>query len=137
MSFKEKMHWTSFITIALGFGYYYVNLAIYGHTVGPTFYFGLIAMAIGFFIAATIVAATVFAILNPKDANASTDERDRNFHRRALPVPYYILVVGAWCVGGLFHAFGPYVAMNALMGLLVSVELIRIGTQLFFYRRGY
>lgn len=137
MSFREKMHWTSFISIALGFGYYFVTLAIHGHTVEPGYYIGLIVMAIGFFIAATIVAATVFAIMNPKEAHAATDERDRNFHMRALPVPYYVLVVGAWCVGGLFHIYGPYVAMNALMALLVGVELIRIGTQLFFYRRGY
>ena len=137
MSFREKMHWASFIAIALGFGSYFVTLALHGHSVGPGYYLGLILMIIGFVIAAMIVAATVFAIWNPKDAHAAQDERDRMFHVRALAVPYYVLLLGAWGVGILFHLKGPFHALNSLLALLVGVELIRIGTQLYYYRRGY
>ena len=137
MSFREKMHWAALIAILLGFGFYFTTLNTIPHT-SHEYYFGLLVAIIGFIIAAMTIAAIVFALLNRGDAKAKADERDKLIHARGTHAAYYILLLGAWSVAAAAHfGHGLFFLLNLLLFVIVFAESVRIGAQLYFYRRGY
>jgi uncharacterized membrane protein len=96
----------------------------------------LIALAIVFTIIITI-AATLFASMRPKEANAPADERDRDITRRASGFAYYVLIAGLAGCFALAHITRDLVlVLNAVLAAAVIAELVRLGLQLRFYRAG-
>lgn len=140
MSFREKMHWVSFLAIIGGFSAYFISLW-YGQGAGGTdnsYYFGLLVLIIGGIIIAMTVAAIIMAIGNIGDAKAVQDERDRNIHARGTLAAYYTLLLGCWAlIAASFLGTSPFFLINMLLAIIVMAEIIRIGTQLYLYRRGY
>lgn len=137
MSFREKMHWASLIAILLGFGFYFTTLHTVPHT-SHDYYIGLLIAIVGFIIVTMTVAAIIFAIQNSGDAHAKTDERDKLIHMRGTHAAYYALMLGAWGVTVAAHfGHGMFFLLNLLLAIIVVAESVRIGTQLYFYRRGY
>ncbi len=137
MSFREKMHWASLVAILLGFGFYFFTLHTIPHT-SHDYYIGLLIGVIGFIIAVMTIAAIIFAIQNSKDAHARADERDRLIHMRGTHLAYYILVLGVWALAFAAHyGHGMFFLLNSMLFVLVLAECIRIGAQLYHYRKGY
>jgi uncharacterized BrkB/YihY/UPF0761 family membrane protein len=138
MAFREKIDWLSFAVILFGFSAYFwiFPYGVAGRE-GLAAQAGLlIALAVLFTIVLTI-AATLLALMRPKDANAPADERDRNITRRASGFAYYILIVGLAGCFALAHVTRDLVmVLNAVLAAAVVAELVRLGTQICLYRRG-
>jgi hypothetical protein len=84
------------------------------------------------------IGTIIFALRNPKDAKAPDDERDRSFQIRATHLAYYPMVVGSWlCIGLIFGGVSQPMLLRIILAMVVVAELIRIGAQIYFYRRGY
>ncbi|MGQ2929223.1 MAG: hypothetical protein ACT6Q3_02005, partial [Sphingopyxis sp.] len=59
-------------------------------------------------------------------------------HMHGTHYAYYPLVVGIWVnIFLIFWGIGQAQQLNLMIATLVVAELVRIGTQLFLYRRGY
>jgi hypothetical protein len=86
-----------------------------------------------------MIAGTAwFAIRTPKEANMKEDERDKTIHLRGTHLAYYPLVLGVWVnIFALINGLNFGWSVNILMATLVLSELVRVGSQIYFYRRGY
>ena len=138
MVFREKIDWLSFAVILLGFSaYFWIFPYGVGDREGMAAQAGLlIALAIIFTIAMTI-AATLLALMRPRDANAPADERDRNITRRASGFAYYVLIAGLAGCFALAHITRDLVlVLNAVLAAAAVAELVRLGLQIRFYRTG-
>ena len=65
------------------------------------------------------------------------DERDLIVNLRGSRNAYWAMAAGAWCVLLLTIAQQPLgLLFYALMGAFALAELVRLGSQLFYYRFG-
>jgi len=130
LAFREKSIVAQMSAILLVYGYFGVRLwgkpltsiAATGALIGITILMILI-----------LVAAHIAIRLNSGDQ--LTDERDRVIALRGSRIGYTALAAGVW--GVLFLAIGraPYdLLFYMIMGLFAVAELVRLGTQLFYYR---
>lgn len=140
MSFREKIHWVAFVAIALAFGWYFLTLpsAIADGHAGLWASAGLLLLpTLGIIIAMTLATA-LLAIRNPREVTFAEDERDRHFHLRGTHLAYYPMVVGSWlCIGLIFGGTNEVILLRVLLAMVVLSELVRIGSQIWFYRKGY
>ncbi|WP_447750765.1 hypothetical protein [Sphingopyxis fribergensis] len=138
MTFREKIDWLTMAVIALAFGWYAVvypwglrgvpALAAQG---------GLLLVVAIAMTAALTAAAIALAIHRPRDANAPSDERDRDITRRATTRAYYVLIAGAACCFALGYWTGDAaMVLNGLLGSIVVAELVRLASQVAAYRLG-
>ncbi len=138
MSFREKMHWVAFVAILLAFSWYFLAFP-WGQVKGPAALWAvggmLVPLTLGI-IAIMTVATVILAIRNRGEVHLAEDERDRAIHRRGTHLAYYPMVVGTWaCIGMLFAGVDSAVLINALLAMVVIAELLRIGSQIWLYRR--
>lgn len=139
MSFREKTHWVALIVIMGAFGWYFFQL----HTAMPRGPGNIAAsgglltvITVGIILAMTIIIGIIAAI-NPGDAHAKADERDRTIHWRGTHYAYYPIVLGTWlCIGMIYSGFSTPTILNTLLAVVVIAELVRIGTQIYLYRKG-
>jgi hypothetical protein len=139
MSFREKIHWVALFGLIVAFGWYFLA---YPWTIANTQQG--VWTAVGMLIPVTIIflvpmiAGTVFfAIRTPKEANLKEDEREKTIHLRGTHMAYYPLVLGVWAnIFFLINGIGFGYSVNILMATLVVSEVIRVGSQLYFYRKG-
>ncbi|NJM49727.1 MAG: hypothetical protein HC843_01565 [Sphingomonadales bacterium] len=137
---SRKIHWVAFLSLLAGFGWYFLHYpwAVANSKIGMlTSVWMLIPVTIIFLIP-MIAGTAFFAIRSPKEANLKEDEREKIIHLKGTHAAYYPLVLGVWAnifalINGL--AFGW--SVNILMATLVLAELVRVGAQLYYYRRGY
>ena len=140
MSFREKMHWVALVVMSLAFGWYFLTYP-WGLTSDPVAIWSsagrLLALTLGIII--TMTAATPFlAIRNPKEVHLKEDERDKAIHMRGTHIAYYPMIVGSWtCIGLIFGGVSQTLLLNLLLAMVVLAELLRIGVQIHYYRRGY
>ncbi len=140
MSFREKIHWIAFISIAGAFGWFFLTYpwAIVRTPAGVGATAGMLVPVTLAIIGSMAAAAAALAIRAPKDAHLQEDERERLIHLKGTHWAYYPLVIGVW--GNLFAIFWQLSAaerLNLLIATVVVAELIRVGAQLVYYRRGY
>lgn len=139
MSFREKIHWVTLVTMILAFGWYFLAYPwqIAASPAGVWASAGmLIPVVIGIIVAMTVASAWM-AIRTPGEVDVHEDERDRSIHFMGTHYAYYPLVVGVWAnIFALFWGVGPAVQLNLLLATVVLAEIARIGIQLFLYRRG-
>jgi hypothetical protein len=132
--FKEKTAWIALIGIAGAFIAYFGLIAIEPHPDNGRF--------VGFFLLVTIiqvvitaVASIVVAIMNPADARASSDERDRTIARQAAGGAYYVLLVGVVMAAITYHlGIGTFWMMNAILAAIMIGEATRFALQIRSYR---
>lgn len=139
MSFREKTHWVAFLALIIAFGWYFGSLpwAQIGSPQAVHSATGRMILVLIIFLVPMIAATAWFAVRAPQDANLQEDERERMIHRRGTHIAYYPLVLGIWA--NIFLMFGGLsggLAVNILIATLVAGELIRVGSQLYYYRRG-
>lgn len=84
------------------------------------------------------VAAAALAIRSPKEAHLKEDEREKTIHLKGTHMAYYPLILGVWAnLFAIFYHISPAGRLNLLIATAVIAELVRVGAQLYYYRRGY
>ncbi len=139
MAFREKIHWVTLMTMILAFGWYFFAYPwqIVGSPAGVTTTAGMLVPVTIAIIVMMTLATAFLAIRNPREVDTREDERDRSFHRRGTHYAYYPLVVGIWInIFLIFWGIGQAQQLNLMIATLVVAEIVRIGTQLYLYRRG-
>lgn len=140
MAFREKIHWVTLVTIILAFGWYFLAYPwqLADSPAGVWATAGLLVPVTIAIIVAMTVATAFLAIRNRGEVDAKEDERDRSFDMRGTHYAYYPLIVGIWInILLIFWGVGQAQQLNLMLATLVAAELVRIGTQLYLYRRGY
>lgn len=140
MSFREKIHWSAFVALSLGFGWYFLSYPwkLVGTDAGVGAVAGMLVPVTILIIAVMSITAAYFAIQTPKEVNLKEDERERTFHIRGTHLAYYPLVLGVWAnMIAMFYRLSVAEHLNLLIATVVTAELVRVGSQLFYYRRGY
>ena len=140
MSFREKIHWVALVGLLLGFGWYFTTYpwSIANTQAGVWAAVGMLVPVTIIFLVPMIAGTAWFAIRSPKEANLKEDEREKTIHLKGTHLAYYPLVLGIWAnVFLLINGIGFGYSVNILMATLVFSELIRVGSQLYYYRRGY
>lgn len=154
LSFKEKSAWISFVSTLLIFGYYFYQLLhlrelpeVQALQVANELLFKTIVMS--------IIVETVFhsmlAATNRRAAEMGGDERDELFELKANNYGYWVLGVGV--VGAIVHLqmqvnmpdFEPIThslalpspTAHILLFVFILSELVRFGSRIVIYRRGY
>lgn len=137
MSFREKMLWVAFVAMMGGFGFYFLTLLTpIGQNASPDYYLGLLFTIIGLTIGSMLVATIILFIRNRSEVTFKEDERDRDIHKAATQIAYYPLLLGVWASGALFHhGVSTPTMLNILLAVLVGAESIRLGYQIFLYRK--
>jgi hypothetical protein len=140
MSFREKMHWVALVGLVLGFGWYFLSYpwGIANTQAGVWTAVGMLIPVTIIFLIPMIAGTAYFAVRTPKEANLKEDEREKVIHLKGTHAAYYPLVLGIWAnVFALVNGLSFGWSVNILMATLVVAELIRVGAQLYYYRRGY
>jgi uncharacterized membrane protein len=138
MSFREKLHWAAFLGIAGAFGWYFIAYPwplVHGNAgLGATA--GMLVPVTIIIIAVMSVVAAYLAIRYPRDASLREDERERGIHLRGTHMAYYPLIIGVWLNAiAIFYHPSLGVTLNMLLATAVLAELVRVGWQLWLYRR--
>ncbi|WP_137870111.1 hypothetical protein [Sphingopyxis sp. 2PD] len=138
MTFREKTHWVALVVMIAAFGWYFFRLhTALPHGPGNIAASGslLTVVTIGIIVAMSIIIG-VIAARSPSEAHAAADERERAIHWRGTHYAYYPIVLGVWlCIWMIFAGYSMPTLLNTLLAVVVSAELVRIGAQLYLYRR--
>lgn len=140
MTFNEKIHWAAFLALVAAFGWYFLSYPwqIIDTPAGVGAVAGMLVPVTIIIIAVMALTAAFFAIRAPKDVNIKEDERERTIHMRGTHLAYYPLVLGVWAnMIAMFWRLSVGEHLNLLIATVVVAELVRVGSQLYFYRRGY
>lgn len=140
MSFREKIHWAAFLGIAAAFGWYFLAYpwSMVGTRAGVAAVAGMLVPVTIIIVAVMSVVAAYLAIRYPKEAHLKEDERERGIHLRGTHAGYYPLVLGVYAnIVAIFNGLSGAGLLNLLLATVVIAELVRVGAQLWHYRRGY
>jgi hypothetical protein len=140
MSFREKIHWVALVSLILGFGWYFMSYpwATANTRDGMLTSVWMLIPTTLIFLVPMVIGSVWFAIRTPKEANLREDEREKMIHLKGAHAAYYPLVIGVWAnIFALINGLNYGWSVNILMATLVSAELVRVGAQLYLYRRGY
>lgn len=153
MAFREKTLWVSLAATLFVWGWYFADFAralASGH-VDVAAATGGFVRAVILLVAIQVVTTIVLAILSPREANAPTDAREREFAAAAARPAYallsFLLVLmmlatpvlvptGAAWLGGNPATVGAMLVANAILLALVLAECVNAGGQIVRYRRG-
>ena len=140
MSFREKIHWVAFICMTLAFGWYFLAYpwSALNSPAGVAATSGMLLPVTIAILVPMSVLTGIFAIRAPKEAHLKGDEREKTIHLRGTHMAYYPLVLGVWAnLFAIFYHVSAAAQLNLLIATVVLAELVRIGAQLYYYRRGY
>lgn len=140
MTFSEKIHWAAFLALIAAFGWYFLSYPwqIIDTPAGVGAVAGMLVPVTVIIIVVMSATAAYFAIRTPKEATIREDERERNIHMRGTHLAYYPLILGVWAnMIAMFWRLSVGEHLNLLIATAVIAELVRVGSQLYFYRRGY
>ena len=137
MAFREKSAWVMG-ALMVAAGLYYLNMAIgvsreTGWTAPPMAIFIPYVILV---VIASVAAQTTLAILSPKEANASPDERERPVLDRAGN--WSGIVLGAGAVTALLHYLGHgngNLLFHTIMGSLIFSVIAEYAFQIILFRR--
>lgn len=135
MTFREKSILVQIVAILAVYGFYGVGLWDFWDR--PLTSVAAIAALIGITVCMIIIGVVSHIGLVLYAPPEKSDERDRAIELRGSRNAYAALAVTVWCVllltiADLPHGFFFY----ALMGAFALAELVRLGSQLFYYRLG-
>ena len=152
MPFREKTAWVSFVTTLVVWGYYFIAVLRTLRTGAPDGgrLLGLLIACIAILVVLHIAAAIFLAITSPSDSDAPADERERMFGLKALRAAFYTLNSLALVVAfssPVLAVIGPrlfpadpltgtvIVIASAIALAIVLAELVRTGSEIFYFRR--
>lgn len=138
MSFRERIHWSALIAMLLAFGWYFAAYPwdVIDTPAGLGASAGMLVLVTILIIVTMSVTAAFFAIRSPKEAHIAEDERERRIHLLGTHFAYYPLVIAVWLNAiAQFYRPSAALALNLLLATAVGAELVRVGVQLWLYRR--
>lgn len=139
MAYREKIAWTSLLSLMLTFGPYLTWVAIEDPATNGlpqltvlTFF----AAAAGGYAVLTGLARFVLRLTSPNEDLRPTDERDRAIEHRSMKTAYWALVIGMIVVGCVmpFTQSG-WAIVNAAVAAMVIAEVSRCIAAGISYRR--
>jgi hypothetical protein len=137
MSFREKSLVAQILSMLVVFGFYAVRS--WGAPLTPV---NAIATLIGATILMILIGIVSHIVIAVRTRPEHADERDRITELRGCRNAYYTLAAGLWCILLLFlaHSFlglpSLVLVLYAIMASFVLAELVRLGSQLVYYRVG-
>ncbi len=136
MTFREKSIVAQIAGIVLVYGCYGVRL--WGRPLTRLDALAtLIGITVWMLIISVVFHVTIAAYAKSYGRLERIDERDRRVVLRGARNAYIVLAAGIWCVIVLALAQVPYGALfYAAMGIFAVAELVRLGSQLLYYRLG-
>ena len=132
LSYQEKLVWGQFLPMVLLYGYYFARVSQGRHGVAAGSLVGvLVWIAVIQVIFSTLVAA--LAQREPRD------ERDRLIEYKAFKLAYLSAICAVFFVMWLVFSGGQAVVgrgmvVTCALGVLVGVEMLRMGTILVLHR---
>lgn len=131
MNYREKSAAAALVATLLGLGVY---LALVRGAAHPL---AIVPAVIGMAVLMIVVLVAAHILMAALRQTDSGDERDMAIILRASHNAYLVLAVGAWGIIGLalLGASLLTIANAAMIGFTLS-EIVRYGSQLFYYRRG-
>lgn len=141
MSFEEMSTWVSLAIITFVFTGYFSQVyeGLLSGNLDKAAITGLFAGAVITIIVLEIVFHIAISVLNVKDADRSTDERDHLFSMKAGNISGWVLGIGVLIVAGHTFITEPdaiWVA-NLLLFVVFVSQVVSYALQIFYYRRGY
>ncbi|MBX2999462.1 MAG: hypothetical protein KF893_13180 [Caldilineaceae bacterium] len=134
LSFQEKSLWLQFVGLIAVFSLYFFSVlpaetaTVMPHQIG--LFVGMVVLLVMIMVAGHILIAII-------DRRNETDERDQLIELKGERNSSYVLATGvflALCAAVLTE--GNFVFTHLLLGFWVLAQLVEIGSQLYFYRRG-
>jgi len=144
VSFQEKSAAISLVAVLAVYGYYFYFVFL---GAGPASPEEMLFWMVGLVVVLVIVQVAfhiVVAVLNPREANAAEDERERLIALKAYRVSYLLMSAGALVVLGRI-LFGSVVEpeqvtllgiANLLLFALVLAEVGHYAAAIYHFRRG-
>jgi hypothetical protein len=131
-TFRELSVLAQFVGLLLVLGYFGARL--WGQAPSAP---GMMAALIGAAAALIIISVALHIAIRIYARPQPPDERDIAFAHRGTRNAYYVLAAGTWTslVLATSSALRPHF-FYLVAGTLVAAELVRLGSQLFYYRRG-
>jgi hypothetical protein len=130
MTFREKSIAAQFICISLVYGYYGVRL--WGRSLTPA---AAMAALIGITVLMILISVAFHVAIGLSSKPEKPDERDVTIGLRGTRNAYRVLAVGVWCVLLLTMTQMPYAQIfYAIMAAFALAELVRLGSQIAYYR---
>jgi len=141
VSFEEKSTWASLAIITFIFAGYFsqVYSGLINGTLNKAAITGLFIGAVASIIILEIALHIVIAVLNVKDADQPSDERDRLFSIKAGNISGWVLGIGVLIISAqtfMRDLDSLWVANLLLFAVFVS-QVVSYVLQIFYYRRGY
>lgn len=136
MSFREKSAWIALLAYGGVFGAYFAALwQVWDPALAQPISIGLLVTAMVGFVVIVTALTIVAALLNPKDANAPADEREKLIDLKAERAASYTLSTGVLLsMAGLLMGFNGFLIANELLASLVASELVKAGWQIVSFR---
>jgi hypothetical protein len=130
MAFREKSIVAQMAAILLVYSYYAVRL--WGEPLTPV---AATAALIGITILMILIGIASHIAIARYSRPERPDERDLVIARRGSQNAYGTLAAGIWCILLLTISHAPYaILFYSIMGAVAVAELVRLGSQLFFYQ---
>ena len=140
MSFREKVLWVAMLP-TLGVWTWYFASVVGAWRLGAIderLFFGRVVFAVIVGVAMQVAAIAAIAILNPKEANAKRDERERLLQYRGTAVAYFTLSFGTVAVlGGSYFGWTKFAVVNAVLFVFLLAEIARSAVEIRGLRRGF
>jgi len=138
MSFREKAAWIAVLAYALVFGGYFYSLwQSWDVRWGAGLSLGLMVGAVVMLVIITAGLTIIVALLNPKEADAPADEREKLIELKSERIASYTLSALLIClIGTLLVGWNGVLVANLLLGAMVIAELAKALAQIAYYRAG-
>ena len=137
LSYREKSIMGSLAAILVGYGYYFA--AIFRSSRPPQLNGGSVALLISAVLVIVVIEVVSQIVIALASRVEPKDERDVLIERKAYRNAYILLVAGLFLWMGTVVLFGltPYLSVNLVLLSVVVSEIVKLLTQVFFYRRGF
>ena len=134
VSFQEKSLWLMFVSLVVGFGFYFAMVLPAGAADVLPQQVVLFILAVVMLVVMQVVGHIVIAII---DRRTTTDERDRLIALKGTRNAGYVLATGVFlALCAALVTDGNFVFTHVLLASWVLAQLVEIGSQLVLYRRG-
>lgn len=140
MTFREKILWVAMLPTLGLWTWYFASVvgAWRMGTIDEGLFFGRMIFAVIAGVVVQVAAIAAIAILNPKEANAKRDERERVLQHRGTAAAYFVLSFGTvTIVGGSYFDWTKFAVVNAFLFVFLLAEIVRGAVEIRGLRRGF
>jgi hypothetical protein len=141
LTFKEKSYWASLLILSVVWVNYFMRVkpAMFDGSITRAESIGLFMGALITLIILQIVVHVLLAVINPRTADQSSDERDKTIISKAGNIAGWVLSTCVVMIGAyaMFIDVSSVLIANLLLLALVLSQCAEYALALFYYRRGW